>query len=137
MVRVLFGLFLIAHGLIHAGFVTRAPATSPGGPEWPFVLERSWLSSGAGLDEGAVRLIGVALVVATVASFAGAGLAWLGFVVPAELWSALVVSGSVASLALLGAFFHPWLLLGLLIDLALISFVAAAGWSVEASAAWK
>ena len=135
MVRVLFGLFLVAHGLIHAGFVSRAPAPTPGAPEWPFEMSRSWLTSGAGLDVGVVRTIGAALVVATVVAFAGAGLAWLGIVVPSTWWSTLTIVGAASSLAVLIAFFHPWLVLGFAIDALLIYLVAVSGWSAETSVA--
>jgi hypothetical protein len=135
VVRVLFGLFLVAHGLIHAGFVSRAPATTPGAPEWPFEMSRSWLITGAGLDVGVVRTIGAALVVATVVAFAGAGLAWLGIVVPSTWWSTLTIVGAASSLAVLIAFFHPWLVLGFAIDALLIYLVAVSGWSAETSVA--
>lgn len=133
MVRVLFGLFLLAHGLIHAGFVARAPAPAPGAPEWPFEMGRSWLVTMIGIDAGVVRTIGAALVVATVVAFAGAGLAWFGLVVPAAWWPALVIAGSASSLAVLTAFFHPWLVLGFAIDVALIYLVAGSGWSAGTS----
>ena len=135
MVRVLFGLFLVAHGLIHTGFVTRAPAASPGAPEWPFAMGRSWLISGAGIDEAVIRALGTALVLVTLVAFVGAGLAWFGFLVPAEWWPAFVIVGSIASIGLLLAFFHPWLILGLAIDLVLLYLVIGSGWTAEASAA--
>lgn len=135
MLRVLFGLFLVAHGLIHTGFVTRAPTPAPGAPEWPFAMSRSWLITGIGLDEGVVRSMGVALVVITVVAFAASGIAWFGLVVPAAWWPTLVVIGSVASIALLAGFFHPWLVVGFAIDLALIYLAAGAGWSAEPGAA--
>jgi len=135
VVRALFGLFLLAHGLIHAGFVARAPAPAPGAPEWPFEMSRSWLITLVGLDAGVVRTIGAALVVATIVAFAGAGLAWIGFVVPSAWWPTLVIVGAASSVAVLTAFFHPWLVLGFAIDAVLIYLVAASGWSVGTSVA--
>jgi hypothetical protein len=46
---------------------------------------------------------------------------------PASLFVGAIAAASVASLVLLGLFFHPWLALGLVIDLALLwaTFVAA------------
>lgn len=135
MARVLFGLFLVAHGLVHTGFVTRAPAPTPGAPEWPFAMSRSWLITGVGLDEGAVRWIGAALVVITVVAFVASGFAWFGFVLPEAWWTALVVVGSAASIALLAGFFHPWLVVGFAIDLVLIYLATGAGWSAQPSLA--
>ena len=135
MVRVLFGLFLMAHGLIHTGFVTRAPAASPGAPEWPFDMGRSWLIAGAGIDEAVIRTLGVALVVATLVGFVGAGLAWFGFIVPTSWWPAFTIVGSLASIGLLVAFFHPWLILGFAIDVVLLYLVIGPGWTAEASVA--
>ena len=40
-----------------------------------------------------------------------------------------VVAGSIASLALLVLFFHPWLTLGVAIDLVLLWAVLVARWS--------
>lgn len=131
MVRVLFGLFLVAHGLVHAGYVARAPAPTPGAPEWPFEMSRSWLITAVGMDAAVVRMIGAALVVATIVAFAGAGLAWLGFVVPSAWWAALTMAGAGMSLVVLLVFFHPWLVIGLAIDAALLSLVAGTGWSAE------
>jgi len=41
--RALLGLFLIAHGLIHAAYLVPRP---PDAAQWPFDLSRTWLASG-------------------------------------------------------------------------------------------
>jgi hypothetical protein len=56
-----------------------------------------------------------------------AALATAGWLVPSEMWATLVVAGSVCSLLTLGLFFHPWLLLGIAIDLGLL-WAAGSGW---------
>jgi hypothetical protein len=132
--RWIFGIFLVAHGLIHASYLTPAPAQSPGGPQWPFELGRSWLVTGFGLDAGMVRGLGVVLVAITVVAFAGAGLAWLGLIVPLSWWPALTVIGAAASAALLALFFHPWIALGFVIDAVLLWLVLGGGWTADASA---
>ena len=53
--RILFGLFLLAHGLIHASYVAPSPAATAGGPEWPFDMARSWLVTSLGMDPGVVE----------------------------------------------------------------------------------
>jgi hypothetical protein len=126
--NLLIGAFLAAHGLIHLSFVAPAPPRTAGGPEWPFETARSWLVTGMGLDPAAVRASATALVVVSVALLVAAGLATNGWLVPAEWWPGLTVSGAAASLVTLMLFFHPWLLLGVAIDLALLWAVFIGGW---------
>lgn len=132
--RIVFGLFLLAHGLIHASYLTPAPPAATGGPAWPFEMAKSWLVTGLGVDIGPVRAIGTALVAVVVIGFGLAALSWLGVVVPREWWPWLAVSSAVASAVLLAVFFHPWLVLGFVIDAALLWLVLGAGWTAEASA---
>ena len=127
--ELLLGAFLAAHALIHVSFLTPAPPRTAGGPEWPFEMARSWLVTGVGLDAALIRALGTALVVATIALLAAAGLATVGWMVPPDWWSALVVGGAAASALTLILFFHPWLVLGLAIDAALLWAVLVMGWS--------
>lgn len=120
-------LFLVAHGLIHASFVSPTPPAKAGAPQWPFDLAHSWLLSPIGLDAPVTRAIGIALVVAVVAAYAVAALAVVG-ILPASLVVPAVVLGSVASILMLAAYFHPWLVLGLVIDAVLLWAVLANGW---------
>lgn len=129
--RILFALFLIAHGLIHASYLAPAPSPTAGGPEWPFSMERSWLVTGLGLDVGVIRVVGTLLVAIVVVGFAVAGLAWLGIVVPAAWAPMLVMASAIASALLLAAFFHPWIVLGFVIDAVLLWLVVGAGWQAD------
>ena len=124
----LFALFLAAHALIHASFVSPRPPATAGGPEWPFELARSWLLSPLGLDANATRIVGVVLILVTLAGFAVAALSTLG-ILGGDLFAPGVVAGSIASIALLAAFFHPWLVLGVGIDAVLLWAVLVARWS--------
>jgi hypothetical protein len=123
MLRILFGLFLMAHGLIHASYLT--PAPSGAGPSWPFDLGRSALLGALG--EPTLRVLGTGLAAVTIATFLLAGVAflWLGM---GDGWVALAIAGSVASLLLLVIFWHPWLALGVAIDLALLWLLGVARW---------
>ncbi|HEX6261806.1 MAG TPA: hypothetical protein VF097_03040 [Actinomycetota bacterium] len=120
--RIVLGVFLIAHGLVHVMFVVPEPAREEGGLEWPFHLDRSWALSGLG--SGPARAIGILLMIATIAAFAVAGIALL-----ADLgwWSGAAIAGAAASTALLGLYFHPMLVLGLAIN-AFVLTVAGLGW---------
>ena len=120
--------FLVAHALIHASYMTPAPPKTAGGPEWPFELTRSWLVTGLQLDPAIARSLGVVLVAATATLLVAAGLATAGWLVPSAWWPGLVISGAVFSMLTLALFFHPWLILGVAIDAALLWAVLVGEW---------
>lgn len=130
LVRLLLAGLLVAHAAIHAGFVSKRPPAKPGAPPWPFDLGRSWLLVRLGVPAGAVRVLGVALVAATIGGFALAALATVG-ILPAGAWGATVAVGSIASLALLLIGFHPWLVVGVAIDVLLLWVALVAAWTPD------
>ena len=121
--RLLLGVFLIAHGLIHASYVSPRPADAA---TWPFDLTRSWLLGFAGAP--VLRPLGLLLAAAATAAFVLAGLGVLGVPGLHGLWRSLAVTGAAASLLLLGLYWHPWLGLGVLLSLALLIAVGALHW---------
>jgi hypothetical protein len=127
MTKILIALFLFAHAGIHASFTSPRPAQTVGGPAWPFDLTHSWLLTPLGLSPDITRVLGLALLSVTVGGFALAALAALG-PAPASMWMPAVVVGAVASIGLLGMFFHPWLVLGIVIDVVLVWAVSIARW---------
>jgi hypothetical protein len=129
--RLVIAALLLAHGAIHASFLSPRPPAPAGGPPWPFELARSWVLTPLGIQPATIRLLGIALVVATIAAFALASLATIGWL-PADLWGPVSAAAAIASLALLVLFFHPWLVLGLAIDLGLLWAVLVAGWTPQA-----
>ena len=130
LVRLLVAGFLLAHAAIHAGFVSKRPPAKPGAPPWPFDLGRSWLLARLGVPAGAVRVLGLALVVATIGGYTLAALATLG-ILPAGAWGTTVTVGSIASLALLLVGFHPWLMAGVAIDIVLLWVALVAAWTPD------
>src|SRR3712207_1451541 len=114
MVRLLFGSFLIAHGLIHAAiwlpqaFDVRTAAD----PTAPFDPGHSWMLSGIGNDGVRWLSVGLAVVATLAYVMAGAGLfahqAW---------WRTLTLGATTASLALFLIYFTPWLSAAVLIDI--------------------
>jgi sterol desaturase/sphingolipid hydroxylase (fatty acid hydroxylase superfamily) len=130
LVRLVIAGFLIGHGAIHAGFLSKGPPQKPGAPPWPFDLERSWLRTRLGVSAGTVRMLGLALVAATIGGFALAALATLG-ILPAGAWGATVAIGSLASLALLVVGLHRWLYIGIAIDLALLWIALVMAWTPD------
>ncbi len=119
--------FLLAHAAIHVGFIAPPPPATADGPAWPFAMDRAWPVTRLGLDPALMRSLTAALVAVTIGGFALAALATLG-VLPTAIWPAAITIGSVASLGLLMASFHPWLLLGVVIDLALVWSCLVVGW---------
>jgi hypothetical protein len=128
--RLLIAGFLVAHGSIHAGFLSNGPPQNAGAPPWPFVLGRSWLRTRLGVSEGTVRLLGLALVAVTIGGFALAALATLG-ILPADAWRATVAIGSLASLALLVVGLRRWLYIGIAIDVVLLWVALVAAWTPD------
>jgi hypothetical protein len=116
------GALLIAHGLIHLSYAT--PKVDD--ERFPFVPERTWFVSATHLEVAAARGVFVALAALTVLAYAVAG---IGLVAGAAWWGPWALAGSVASLMTLVLGFHPWLILGVAIDVAIIAGVLA-GWPV-------
>lgn len=131
--RLLVAAFLVAHAAIHAGFLSPRPAEVAGAPTWPFDLGRSWVLTPIGVQAEALRPVGMALFVVTLGGFALGAVATLGLL-PATVWSAAVMVGAVASMALLVLFFQPWLVLGVVIDAVVLWTVLVIGWSPSDSA---
>lgn len=126
--KLLLGVVLLAHGLVHAFYFTPPPPRTAGGPEWPFEMQRSWLVTSAGLDPAVARAAGTALIFVTVALLVLAALATVGWGVPTAWWPIAALAGALASAGVLLVFFHPWIVLGLVIDLAIAWAVLVAGW---------
>ena len=121
--------FLLAHAAIHLGYLPRPPVTA-GGPTWPFDFERSWAVRSLRLDSGLARTLGLALMAVVIASFAVAALASLGWL-SASVWTFSVALGAIASGAMLLIWFHPWLLIGLAIDVLLVWLALMEHWTPE------
>ena len=106
--RVVVGIALLAHGLVHLLFL------SPDEPTFSF--DRSWL-----VPEGARRPLGIGLLAATVAAFALLALAVWGVPGLSAAWPAITVVAALLSALLLLVFWDRWLVIGLAIDVALVA----------------
>jgi len=130
VVRLAIAGFLVAHAAIHIGFISPRPPVTAGGPVWPFDVGHSWILGPLGVDAETSRVLAIALIAVIIGAFALAGLAAIG-IAPAGLWPVAVTIGGVASIAVLVLFFHPWLLLGIAIDVVLLWAVNVANWAPE------
>lgn len=112
LARVIVGLLLLAHGLVHLLYVVPAAAD----PKYPFSLERSWL-----LPQSARRPVAFALMTAVVVGFLASALALWGVLGPADAWSQITIVAASSSLVLLIAFWDRQLWIGVLINVLLIT----------------
>lgn len=110
LVRIVLGVLLVAHGLVH--LLWFAPSDDPA---WPFRLDRSWLVS-----EATRKPVAVLLIALSVAGFALLGLAVWGVPGLTSVWPVLAIGAAIASLASLVLFWDRQLLWGVAIDVALI-----------------
>jgi hypothetical protein len=121
VIRIVAGLLLIAHGLVHLLYLV----SEPDGEDYPFTLRDSWL-----VPENARRPLAIFLIAATITFFTLLGLAVWGVPGLSGVWPVLAVVAASSSLALLVAFWDAWLTIGVGIDVALIVIaVARPGWT--------
>ena len=124
--RAVLALALALHAGMHLSFFK---------PDWffevrgsvPFDLTHSDTLSSLGVDPGLWQLIGMVLVAVTVGGLVLGAASVLGFL-PGRFGQPGLVVGAVASLVSIFLFFHTWLVVGVMVDLAILSAVAAARW---------
>jgi len=108
VVRIVTGILLLAHGLVHLLYLASDVRE--------FSLDRSWL-----VPEAARRPLALGLMAATVAAFLLLALAVWGVPGLSAVWPAVTVVACLLSALLLILFWSMWLALGLAIDLALLA----------------
>ena len=112
LIRVVVGILVIAHGLVHLLYLISEPKD----PKFPFTLGRSWL-----LPDDARRPMAVVLLVVMVTAFVLLGLAVWGVPGIAGAWPVFAIIGAAASLAMLVAFWNAQLVAGIVLDVGLIA----------------
>ena len=121
MLSTFFGFFLIAHALAHAGLAAAPIPDNPNPTPGAFFTDvnRSWLFLKIGLDSAVVRWIGITLVALSIIGFIIAGLGVLGVTGLNQLWRGATCISAGMSLLLLILFWHPWLVVGVVINMGL------------------
>ena len=121
MLRTFFGFFLIAHALAHAGLAAAPIPDDPNPTPGAFFtnVNRSWLFPKIGLDSTIIRWIGITLVTLTIIGLIITGLGVLDVSVFHNFWREMAGFSAVTSLLLLILFWHPWLVVGVLINIGL------------------
>lgn len=104
--------FLAVHGLLHLAIWLPQPAPEPAKPP-PFHPDHSAVLAAVHTPPSAVHALSLALAAATAATYLLAA----GAVVWGAAWAVPVtIAAALAGLALKGLYFHPWLLLGIGLD---------------------
>lgn len=108
VVRIVAGVLLVAHGLVHLLYVSDDEAA--------FSLDTSWV-----VPEASRHSIGIALMWTTVTTFGLLGAAVWGMPGLVDHWTLIAIVGALTSLVLLGAFWNPTLWFGVAIDAAVLA----------------
>lgn len=109
--------FLALHGLLHAGIWLPQPASDPDRPP-PFLPDHSGVLTVAAVRQEVAHRLAVGLAIATTAMYL---LAATAVTLGAEWAASVAVGAAVLGLVLKVVFFHPWLTLGLMLDLLVLS----------------
>jgi hypothetical protein len=133
MLKIGLAISLIAHGLAHAGLAAAPNPDDPKAKPGAFftVSERSWLLPKLGLNALAIQWVGIILVALSTLGFVFAGLGLFGIAGLEMIWQTVAVVSACASLVLLILFWHPWLPVGILIDLGILLALLWTGWSQQ------
>ncbi len=132
--RIAVGLILLVHGLITVAIATGSFARGPGVPNpgwlswWPSALGRSWLLDGLGLESTAAATAGALLWLVGGLALVAAGLGVFGLLVPVAWWRGLAIGGAVVSLLALLLYLHPYYVLGIGINAAILAALLWAHW---------
>ncbi len=121
MLRVAVGSLLILHGLVHLGYVS----PRPNDPRSLFAPERAWFATAFHLSAETAEAIAKAMAGIVAVSLTISGIALF---VNADLWESAAVIGAAVSCVLLVLTFHPWLILGVAIDLFIVASVLWIHW---------
>ena len=128
MLKTIVAIFLILHGLVHSILAMVPSPKAPGGGIATFYPGLgSWLFTG--LSEQASKTIAILLSVIATLGFVATGLALLGALVPFDWWRVLAIASAAISLLLVAIFWDPYLIVGLLIDLAVLVTLLLTKWS--------
>jgi hypothetical protein len=130
--QILFGLLIAAHGLITLGIGAGTIANPKGvpvlGTDWfPVALGQSWLLGG-----DAARIGGVLWIIAGVGLIA-TSVAVLGFGLPTSAWQTLGLVSAAVALLTLALYFHPYYLVGIVANLAILAAVIVFGSTAKSS----
>jgi len=112
--NIIFGLFLIAHGLVHGLYFLPKP---PNDPSFPFFFTKSWFAKRVGKSS---IIIGKVLTSIVMAMFVLSGLFLIGISSFNYLWLTFAMIAAITSEFLFLLFWHKWLIIGFAINLVIV-----------------
>lgn len=123
MFRTIAATLFIVHAIAHAGLAAAPIPSEPSSKPGAFFTSpsRSWLLTGLKLSDETIRAIGLVLAALSIAGFLLAGLGALKVPFLLSVWPQIVMVSAVISLFLLVAFWHSWIVLGMIIDVAILA----------------
>ena len=135
MVRVLIGIFVIVHGLVHLWWVALSQRLVKFEPQMGWTGE-SWILARI-LGDSATRLLVTVLLVLTMIGFVSGG---IGVLIKQEWWRPVIVGSAVLSTAIVVLFWDGSLkmivqkgLIALLINVVILAATLILKWSPAAS----
>ena len=111
---IIFGLFLIAHGLLHGLYFVPKP---PNDPSFPFLFTKSWFAKRVGKPSIVIGKVFTSIVMAM---FIMSGLFLITISSYNYLWLTFALSAAIISEFLFLLFWHRWLIIGFIINLVII-----------------
>jgi hypothetical protein len=130
MLKPALAIFIIAHGLVHAGLAIAPNPSDPDAKPGAFftAMERSWLLPRLGLNASSVYWIGILLVILATLGFVLSGLGIFGVAGLINIWRTVAIISSCISLLLLILFWHRYLPVGILINVGTLIALLWAKW---------
>jgi hypothetical protein len=132
--RIVVCILLLIHGLItmaqyRTGFNLSAGVANPVWLNWwPVNLGQSWLFRQLGMEKTVIStLVGILWIIAGLCLVAAA-LGLFGFILPVNLWRPLAAAGAILSLVFFVFYAHPFYLLGIGANIAILLVLLWARW---------
>jgi len=132
--RILVMILLLIHGLITAaqagaGFKPSEGVANPSWLSWwPVNLGQSWLFKQLGLEKSIVGIFAGILWIGAGLCLVAAALGLFGFIIPINLWRLLAGLGAIISLVLFIFYVHPFYIIGIGANLAVLLVLLWAKW---------
>jgi hypothetical protein len=116
----LFGIFLLAHGLVHSAIWLSTPKANG-----PFNAGHSWLFSLLGLQGSPERTFAIIVsLIATLTLIIGG----IGLLSHQSWYQLPLIIGASVSLLLIIVYFNPWMSLAIVLDIGIIYLLAMRHW---------
>ena len=130
MLKIISAIFLVLHGITHT-ILALVPSSKDPDPQFAMFYPGlgSWLLSKFELSLGSLKTTAITLSAIATIGFIATGLAMLDIMVPFNWWRILEITSAVISMILLLAFWNKVLIVGVIIDVAVLVILIFTKWS--------